>query len=189
MYLYLLPISDTSSVPSEMLIPTPDNGVEHTAAQFAPAKAFLSRAASNDIILFPPQAYLLSIIARFFTGESSSIEEGPLHLASQRRRLLSFLKRIPTAETPRGKEQSSASIPWADKVMSPHNLFIRHTDKRIVLGLDKPGPELKDSGRGGDWERVALVKFGKGGPTDVEIRGREEVLEEERKVKTSPEKL
>ena len=40
--------------------------------------------------------------------------------------------------------------------MSPHNLFIRVSDGRVVLGLDKPGPELKDSKRGGDWERVAL---------------------------------
>lgn len=80
-------------------------------------------------------------------------------------------------------------IPWSEKVMSPHNLFIRQQDKRIVLGLDKPGPELRGSERGGDWEHVVLVNFGKGGPTNVEVRRREDALEEERKVKADSEKL
>lgn len=73
--------------------------------------------------------------------------------------------------------------------MSPHHLFIRKQDKRIVLGLDKPGPELKGSERGGDWERVVLVNFGKGGPTNVEVRRRDDVLEEERQSKAQEERL
>lgn len=188
MYLYMLPLT-RSNLPSEMLIPTPDDGVEHTAALFAPAGTFLSRAADNSIILFPPQAYLLALVSDIFAsraGSSSSLEEGPLQLAAQRKRLLSFLGKTPTAETEKGREHKTATIPWGDKVMSPRNLFIRKEDKRIVLGLDKPGPELEDSERGGDWERVVLVNFGKGGPTNVQVRRREDVLEEE---KRSSEKL
>ncbi|KAJ4263639.1 hypothetical protein NW762_006463 [Fusarium torreyae] len=189
MYLYMLPQS-RSSMPSEMLIPTPDNGVEHTAALFAPAQSFLSRAATNSIILFPPQAYLLTLVAKFFQGQSkSSGGQGPLQIAAQREKLLYFLEQTPTAETEKGKGHKTALIPWGDKVMSPHNLFIRKHDKRVVLGLDKPGPELKGSERGGDWERVVLVNFGKGGPTNVEVRRREDVLEEERKNKSNEEKL
>ncbi|KAF5003639.1 hypothetical protein FDECE_9810 [Fusarium decemcellulare] len=188
MYLYMLPLT-RSNIPSEMLIPTPDNGIEHTAALFAPASSFLSRAASNSIILFPPQAYLLTLVAKIFTAPSGSLEEGPLQLAAQRKKLLSFLQRVPTAETDKGKQHKTATISWGDKVMSPHNLFIRKDDKRVVLGLDKPGPELKDTDRGGDWERVVLVNFGKGGPSNVEVRRREDVLEEEKNSKGSNEKL
>ncbi|CAM1504427.1 Fc.00g020180.m01.CDS01 [Cosmosporella sp. VM-42] len=190
MYLYLLPLTK-GHMPAEMHIPTPDNGVEHTAALFAPAKTFLTRASRNEIILFPPQAYLMTLIAGLFTGKpkSNSSMDGPIHLASQRRKLLSFIKRVPTAETAKGKEHHTSQITWGEKVVSPHNLFVRSGDGRVVLGLDKPGPELKGSHRGGDWERVVLVNFGKGGPTDVEVRHREDVLEEEKKVKAEQEKL
>ncbi|KAH7256353.1 hypothetical protein BKA59DRAFT_467298 [Fusarium tricinctum] len=189
MYLYMLPQS-RNDMPSEMLIPTPDNGVEHTAALFAPAKSFLSRAATNSIILFPPQAYLLTLVDKIFQELNQSSETpDPQQITAQRKKLLSFLEQVPTAETEKGQDHKTAMIPWGDKVMSPHNLFIRKQDKRIVLGLDKPGPELRGSDRGGDWERVVLVNFGKGGPTNVEVRRREDVLEEERKSKAAETKL
>lgn len=70
---------------------------------------------------------------------------------------------------------------WADKVMSPIGLLMRKSDGRSVLGLDKPGPELKESGRRGDEKRVVLVKFSKEGPRNVEVRERREVLEEEKR--------
>ncbi len=70
-------------------------------------------------------------------------------------------------------------VKWADKVMSPTGLFMRKTDGRSVLALDKPGPELADSGRRGDRDRVVLVRFSKEGPRDVEVRFRREVLAEE----------
>jgi len=183
MYLYLLPLAtSTNSIPSEMLVPTPDGGVEHTAATFAPAQAFLSRAASKEIILFPPQYFLLWILTKFLS-ETTPEAGGPLHQASQRERLLAYIRRVPTAETARGREHWTSGISWADKVMSPHNILIQQSDQRIVLGLDKPGPELKGSGRGGDWERVALVRFTKRGPMEVEIRRREDVLAEEKEAK------
>ena len=57
---------------------------------------------------------------------------------------------------------------------------MRKSDGRSVLGLDKSGRELEGSKRSGDPERVVLVKFGKEGPRDVEVRRRREVLDEER---------
>ena len=188
MYLYLLPVSQ-KSVPSELIVPTPDGNVEHTAAQFAPSQTFLQNAADGSIILFPPQVYLMKLLTRFLTGATSSLEEGPLHYTGQRKKLLSFLRRRVTAETDKGKDHPTAQISWADKCISPHNLLFREDDKRVVLGLDKPGPELEGSGRGGDWERVVLVRFGKEGPTNVEVRMREEVLAEEKNRKSPKTKL
>ncbi|KAH7156464.1 hypothetical protein EDB81DRAFT_880781 [Dactylonectria macrodidyma] len=188
MYLYMLPLT-RNQMPSEMLIPTPDNGIEHTAALFAPARTFLSQASANSIILFPPQAYLLHLVATIFASTSAPPEDGHLHLASQREKLLAFISSVPTAGSDKGKQHKTALIPWSDKVMSPHTLFLRKSDNRVVLALDKPGPELKDSDRGGDWARVVLVNFGKGGPTNVEVRGREEVLQEEKDSNEGVQKL
>ena len=70
-------------------------------------------------------------------------------------------------------------VKWADKVMSPTGLLMRKSDGRSVLALDKPGPELKGSGRRGDEKRVVLVKFSKEGPRNVEVRLRKDVLDEE----------
>lgn len=189
MYLYLLPLTRTHKTSSLPLIPTPDNGVEHTTALFAPASTFLVQASTNAIILFPPQLYLLRLVASVLSATAASPEQGPLHLSSQRDKLLAFVARVPTAETERGRRHPTADVAWADKVMSPHTLFVRKADKRVVLALDKPGPELKGSGRAGDWERVVLVNFGKEGPTNVEVRRREEVLEEERKTESEEHKL
>ena len=188
MYLYFLPLTSADSPPSEMLVPTPDGGVEHTAATFATAESFLSRAAAGDIILFPPQAFLLTLASRFLSSSpSSSSSSSSSSYAAQREELLEFIRATPTADTPRAREQAVSQIPWGDKCISPHNLFIREGDGRVVLGLDKPGPELKGSGRGGDWERVVLVRFTRGGPSEVEVRRREDVLEEERQVKKANE--
>ncbi|PHH67352.1 hypothetical protein CDD81_118 [Ophiocordyceps australis] len=175
MYLYFLPISSTS--PSEMLIPTPDGGIEHTAALFAPATRWLSQASAGQIILFPPQCYLLTLLARFLLGPGAGLEEGPAHCTAQRRRLLAFLRRVPTAKA--DKEHPTARIPWADKVMSPYHILVRR-DGRVVLGLEKPGLELQGTQRGGDMERVILVKHGNNGPQGVEVQSRVDVLEQER---------
>jgi 8-oxo-dGTP pyrophosphatase MutT (NUDIX family) len=193
MYVYMLPLSQGDAPPSEMLLATPDNGVEHTAATFASPQAFLSRLAAGEIILFPPQAYLLSHLARFLqpapstlSGDASALQK---HYATQRSALLEFLQATPTATSAKAQAHPTSLIAWSDKVMSPHNLFVRQGDGRVVLGLDKPGPELKGSDRGGDWEHVVLVRFGKSGPSEVEIRKREDVLEEERKHKSESSRL
>ena len=87
--------------------------------------------------------------------------------------MLDFLK---------GDGGDGGNVTWAHKCMSPIGLMMRKSDGRSVLGLDKPGPELNDSGRSGDKKRVVLVKFGKGGPRDVEVEERSNVLDAERLV-------
>ncbi|WYZ44590.1 hypothetical protein EsH8_VII_001026 [Colletotrichum jinshuiense] len=196
MYIYMLPHSASTgaeATENEIIVPTPDGGVEHTAAKFDDASTWLYRADKGEIILFPPQYYLLYLVSQFCKAASPSSVPSPgrghgaAYFASQRKGLSEFLQRVPTAGSEAARGQPTSSIPWADKVMSPHNLLIRESDSRIVLGIDKPGPELKGSGRGGDWERVVLVKFTKEGPRKVEVRGREEVLREEKEAKRARE--
>lgn len=181
MYLYFLPLPDSPTRPAgtvdtnsaladpsqESLIPTPDGGIEHTAARFAAASEWIQLQDEGKVILFPPQMYLLSLVNQFLQPRPGMSTE---QLKQQRQKLRDFLRADATQPS------------WALKVMSPMQLF-RTTDKRTVLGLDKPGPELKDSGRSGDSERVALVRFQKEGPREVEIRWRNEVLEQERQAK------
>ncbi|KAK0657841.1 NUDIX domain-containing protein [Cercophora newfieldiana] len=190
MYLYMLPLSTPApGTPDHQTIihtPTHDGGLEHTAATFDDASAWLDRARAGEILLFPPQLYLLNLVSEFTrTSPSSAQGDVAAQYQSQRDALLQFLQKVPTTAirpnaTPNAKPHATAQIPWAEKVMSPTSLFIRRSDKRVVLGLDRPGPELKGSDRGGDWDRVVLVKFQKEGPTGVEVRWRDEVLREER---------
>lgn len=200
MYLYFMPLAESPRTPASdgekavdvdvVQTPTPDGGVEHTAATFADASEWLRRQRQGEIVLFPPQCYLLTLVAEVFASVTpESVGGDPeARYAAQRRALVDFVRRTPTGgeaagEGDKGRLHPSALIPWSEKVMSPHTLFIRDSDDRIVLGIDKPGPELKGSGAGGDYERVVLVKFAKGGPRDVEVRGREDVLREEKALK------
>ena len=191
----MLPLSSSISSSSpdqttETIIPTPshDGGLEHTAATFAPASTWLSRARKNNVILFPPQFFLLNLISPFLTSPCPGSTPSPEFYASQRTALLKFLKKVPTSKEDPSPLKTHL-IPWSEKVISPTVMFVRQSDKRYVLGLDKPGPELRGSGRGGDWERVVLVDFKMEGPRDVEVRGREEVLKEEKEVKQEEAKL
>ncbi|KAL2159365.1 hypothetical protein VTH06DRAFT_2368 [Thermothelomyces fergusii] len=165
MYLYMLPLDlPQQHGPALIPTPTPDGGVEHTAAAFDDAAAWLARARAGDIVLFPPQFYLLHLPS----APSCSPSCGARRPQQQRRRRAG------------GDRAGTRMIAWADKAISPAVLFARRRDGRVVLGLDKPGPELRGSGRGGDWERVVLVDFRGGVPRDVDVRAREEVLREER---------
>ncbi|KAI3395013.1 hypothetical protein diail_1902 [Diaporthe ilicicola] len=198
MYIYFMPLAESprASVGRDgravdvdvVQTPTPDGGVEHTAATFADAREWLQKQKNGEIVLFPPQCYLLTLVAQIFDSVSPESVGHDLEAryAAQRRALVDFVRRTPTASEggAGGKAlHPSALTPWSEKVMSPHTLFIRESDDRVVLGIDKPGPELRGSGAGGDFERVVLVKFAKGGPRDVEVRGREEVLREEKAIK------
>lgn len=188
MYLYMLPLSSSpDSTPSaaadvaaaasqsEAVLPTPD-GTEITTSIFEDASTWLARQKRGEVILFPPQAFLLTLVAQHCTGGPLSSSE---HYASQRESLLAFLHKTPTATHPKAVKQATSHIAWADKVISPVTALMR-ADGRAVLSLERPGPELKGSGRGGDWERVVLVRFAKGTATEVEVRDREEVFAEER---------
>lgn len=186
MYLYMIPdAADGTAAEAarqrEMIVPTPDGGVEHTAARFDDATSWLEKARSGELILFPPQVYLLHLVAQFCSGAApSSPREARAHYASQREKLVAFLQKVPTSDSGKAAEHPTSTIPWSDKVMSPRNLFVRSSDDRIVLGVDAPGPELKGTGRGGDHERVVLVSFTHEGPRRVEIMDREEAFREER---------
>ncbi|KAK4096974.1 hypothetical protein N658DRAFT_434995 [Parathielavia hyrcaniae] len=203
MYLYMLPLSSSAAGPSNphplpsgnqqlasttnvIPTPTPDGGLEHTAATLDNARTWLARAGAGDIILFPPQSYLLYLVSGFLAPLALGMQQETDALSlrhfyqAQRDALLRFLRSIPTSQLQVMDKARTGAIPWSEKVMSPAVLFKRKGDGRLVLGLDKPGPELKGSGRGGDWERVVLVGFRSEGPRDVEVREREEVLREER---------
>lgn len=245
MYLFCMPLtvttpvtspSKTSSSPSpgvspsslsddvlgkghtNIITPTSDGGIEHTAATFATPAEWLRQQAEGRIILFPPQCFLLTLVARVFDAveaasssslPSSSSSSSPRELyAAQRKALLEFIHK-PTATPPEGSDlvgmrssvvegkttdkiHPTAMIPWTDKVMSPEPLFTQESDGRLVLGVDKPGSELKSSGRGGDFERVVLVHFKKEGPRNVEVQQRADVLGEEKErdqTKIAPSKI
>ncbi|KAL2261638.1 hypothetical protein VTK26DRAFT_3707 [Humicola hyalothermophila] len=221
MYLYMLPLSTAPPLPGGLQhrtapqqaalvhAPTHDGGLEHTAATFDAPQAWLARARSNDIILFPPQFYLLHLVSSFLrrrpgdghgeaeaeaeTETAAEAETDTGRLQAQRDALLRFLNTVPptvTSSSSSGhrKPHPTAAIPWRDKVMSPSVMFVRRADGRLVLGLDKPGKELQGTERGGDWDRVVLVNFRKEGPRDVEVRWREEVLQEEREMEAREEK-
>lgn len=197
MYLYMLPFTNgnlTSSPAaaaneSEAVLPTPD-GTEITTSVFEDASTWLGRQKRGEVILFPPQAFLLTLISQFCSGPppSSSNDDATTHYQSQRKALLEFLHKTPTATHPKAMKQATSAISWADKVISPVTALVC-PDGRVVLGLEKPGPELKGSGRGGDWERVVLVRFDKGTATEVEVRLREDVFDEERSRKEKEAKL
>ncbi|RYP05100.1 hypothetical protein DL765_009945 [Monosporascus sp. GIB2] len=202
MYLYMLPLSSSedpaiAAAQSEAMIPTPDGGTEHTAARFDDAASWLKKQRKGEIILFPPQCFLLQLISQFLTGPppppAGSVNNpaggATEHYARQRERLRGFLNAVPTATEPRAAGHHTARIPWKDKVISPVTLGVRRGDRRSILALDKPGPELNGTDRGGDWERVVLVKFGKGVARDVEVRSREEVLAEEREAERAAQAL
>jgi 8-oxo-dGTP pyrophosphatase MutT (NUDIX family) len=178
MYLYMLPVSDSLATDKEMVVPTPDGGVEHTAAAFEDASTWLRRQGAGEIVLFPPQYFLLAVVAGFLTPAAGG--RSTADMLRRRRALLDFATATPAARTEGGRRRPTARIPWTDKVMSPHVLFVSKSDGRVALGIDRPGPELEHTGRGGDWERVVLVSFTDQGPRNLEVRDREEAVRRER---------
>ncbi|MCJ1327432.1 hypothetical protein MMC10_004101 [Thelotrema lepadinum] len=201
MYLYFLPLSSDASSPSstslspsesihQIQIPTSDGGVEHTTATFEHASTWLSLANPEayppdslsldpsgkkpkpEIILFPPQLYLLHRISPFLPtppSPPSSASPNSKHTSSfsteelsrQRRSLLEFIT---------DPDEQPA---WGDKCISPTatKMIGEGEEKRSVLLLNNPGlPELMSEGREGDRERVVYVRFAKEGPRRVEIK-------------------
>ncbi|KAF1810755.1 hypothetical protein P152DRAFT_475217 [Eremomyces bilateralis CBS 781.70] len=168
MYLYFLPVATAGAggigplaTEKDVVIPTPthDGGVEHTAARFLAADKWLAMAASGEIIVFPPQVFLLFHVARFLAGRGA--EEG-------RRRLVEWVVR-----------EGDLGVAWKDKVISPDRMGgVVAKDGRAVLSLATPGLELKGSERKGTAEWVVFVGFSKEGPRKVEVKTKEEALKE-----------
>lgn len=201
MYIYFLPTSSATplSAPGqaetgsasgeegfepEVSIPTPttDGGLEHTTARFLPASAWLRLAQEGRIILFPPQFFLLHQAAQYLDNLSSPTAYGSItrdhvpreELEARRSRLVEAIK--------------SGSPPWTEKCISPTvqppRGGKRREDGRVVLGLERPGPELEaaNAGRRGHSEDCVLVDFRKEGPRRVAVISREEAMRPEAKL-------
>ena len=163
MYLYFLPLDSHTDVPNEVHIPTADGGVEHTAAEFLPVAEWLSRYRAEDIILYPPQFFLLSIIAPFLDPVPDAKDRGALQ--AQRDNLLHFC---------RLREDGEPS--WAEKCISPHPIW--KDGRRVFMALDNPGPELAGAGRRGDGKRIMNWVFQDGRQQILEVRWKQDVVKE-----------
>lgn len=147
MYLYFLPLEsglELGKDTNQVHIPTPDGGVEHTAAEFAWSGEWIEAALQGECVLFPPQFFLLSLVAGFLKPPSD--REGKLdteQLQEQRRQLMEFVK--------------SEDPPWGEKCISPTP--IKKSGDTLWMGLGDAGPELEGTGRSGDKERVLRVEL------------------------------
>lgn len=82
----------------------------------------------------------------------------------------------------------SGNPAWTEKCISPTvqppRGGKRREDGRVVLGLERPGPELEaaNAGRRGHSEDCVLVDFRKEGPRRVAVISREEAMRPEAKI-------
>ncbi|KAF1955091.1 hypothetical protein CC80DRAFT_549807 [Byssothecium circinans] len=185
------PDPNTNPHSPELIIPhpTPDGGIEHTAARFLPPHKWLDLARQNRIILFPPQFFLLYLLAPFLcpaitsssssSSSSSSLIASPEELLGERERFLEFLAGPRVCG-------GRAEVGFAEACISPVEVardgdgegLVAVERGRSVLALDWPGEEVEEQGLGrrGLREWVVLARFMREGPRDVEVRRRDEVL-------------
>ncbi|KAL8950281.1 MAG: hypothetical protein Q9222_003685 [Ikaeria aurantiellina] len=164
MYLYFLPLA-AAGIPDALHLPTDDGGVEHTEARFRPASEWVSLAQADKIILFPPQFFLLSLVADFLKVPTSVGSEIPSSetLESQRNELMDFIR--------------TGDPPWGNKCISPTSL--KKDGKRLIMGLNEPGPELEGTNRKGDADRVIWVQFkGKEGTSGLQVGWKKDIVSE-----------
>lgn len=173
MYLYFLPITELSEpnntaqgLPQggrqEIQTPTSDGGIEISEARFLRASDWLSQARAGKIMLYPPQFVLLSLVSQFLDTQEGTSSD-PAEKQRRRAQLLEFVH--------------EGSPPWTDMYICPRSMKLL-ADKRAVLSLDHPGPELQGSGKKGESDRVILVKFGKDGPRQLEVGFKKDILRE-----------
>ncbi|KAI9790761.1 MAG: hypothetical protein M1835_000789 [Candelina submexicana] len=181
MYIYFLPLATAYNAHSPSLSslsdaqgavipsPTPDGGLEHTAARFLPPLKWLSMARRGEIVLFPPQYFLLHLISQLLSSEEAPRNIDRDELKRQRDALMEFLER--------------GDPPWGDKCICPFSLLGKREDGRTALSLERPGLGLESVGRRGDSERVVLVRFSEEGPRDLEVAWKIDVLEQDERMK------
>ncbi|KAF2815984.1 uncharacterized protein BDZ99DRAFT_376042 [Mytilinidion resinicola] len=174
------PISTTLD-PDEIIIPTPtpDGGIEHTAARFLPAAKWLALARAARILLFPPQFFLLHLLAPYLARSSTSPTSPlppPAALQAERDALLKFLNEPAVYD---GEREAS----WADAAISPRPVvglpgYGDVGQGATVLGLEWAGPEVERQGKGrrGVKGWVVVARFAREGPREVEVVRREEVV-------------
>ena len=175
MYVYFYPVSAPATgallkaggKDETALVATDDGGKEHTEAVFRSCEAWCNMAQKGEVILFPPQFYLIWLLGKFLQPSQGSVEE-------QRAKAREFLK-----------GSGANGVPWADKCISPQTIGM--WQGRAVLDLSVPGPELKGSDRKGETGEVVLVKFSKEGPREVNVRERKEVLDGMRRERAEKE--
>lgn len=150
MYLYFLPLEsglELGKQTKQIHIPTPDGGVEHTAANFAWAGEWIDSALKGECVLFPPQFFLLSLVADFLKPPPPKVGKDEKlnteRLKEQRRKLMEFVQ--------------GGDPPWGDKCISPNP--IKKSGDTLWMGMGDAGPELEGTGRSGDKERVLKVEL------------------------------
>ena len=150
MYLYFLPLEsglELGSQTNQMHIPTPDGGIEHTAARFAWSGEWIESALRGECVLFPPQFFLLSVVADFLkpplpqSGKEEKLTTD--QLKEQRKQLSEFVK--------------GGAPPWGEKCISPNP--IKRSGDTLWMGMGDAGPELEGTGRSGDKDRVLRVEL------------------------------
>jgi 8-oxo-dGTP pyrophosphatase MutT (NUDIX family) len=191
MYLYFLPTSNSASAvndklseaaesEAEVVIPNPttDGGKEHTTARFLPAAAWCRLAQEGRLIMFPPQFFLLHLVAQFLdelkspTAYSSLSREAVdrAELEQRRKRLVEFVTK------------TGEPVRWTEMCISPGPVPLakKREDGRSVMGLHRPGVELEQmpgAKREGCRDYFVLTRFSKEGPRDLAVITREEALE------------
>ncbi|CAK7268911.1 hypothetical protein SEPCBS57363_003331 [Sporothrix epigloea] len=136
-------------------------------AEFATAASWVQRARDGDIILFPPQLYILSLLAPLLKGEAGNY-------AAERRAVADFVNGGPVPG-----EDLATFVSWADRVICPRMIGKLPDDKkeRTVMTLEHPGIELKGTGRAGDAYRAIVVgNVPPGPPREVELFLRADIM-------------
>jgi len=148
------------------------------APEYRTAREWLQAAQRGDVILFPPQFFLLHLISQFLDVDDKSGDMygkiSAAEIVARRRKLYEFITKDGTP-------------PWSQKFISPIGQGMVG-DGRAILHLNSPGPELKESELKGDDSMVVLVKFNKEGPRQLDVRMRKDVMEEVRRQGVEKEK-
>lgn len=168
MYVYMLPLEEsTLADQGDYFIPRSDGGKEHNSATFKYAEEWTELAQSNKILMFPPQFYLISLLAPFLRKPEKALSTAELQ--KQRDKVVDFLENLPA--------DSDDQVPWARKIISPTMGKISK-DGRPILLLDTSGPEMNNIRRG-DTSRFVLMLVAKGSkdPRErrLEVRNRKEM--------------
>lgn len=169
MYLYFLPLTSSSNLPQEIQTPTSDGGIEHTTAEFLPVSEWLTRSKADEIILFPPQFFLLSVIAPFLSPTPEAKDTAALQ--AQRDRLFDFLKH---------KEDGEST--WADKCIG--STPVGKVGNRVYMSLEPAGPEVEGTGRKGDGRRMISWIFREGRTQDLEVSWTADVMKEKERLES-----
>lgn len=167
MYLYFLPIAvptnykESNPIDGEAVIPPPthDGGLEHTAAQFLAPDQWIKRAQEGSIILYPPQFFLLSMIAQFLKPTWDAYTT--IELERQRRALDKFV--------------AGGDPAWKDVCISPVMIGAALKDGRNLLNLEYPGDEVKGQGRRGNKDYMVTMGHKEGSPSKVEVHSKKDI--------------